>query len=648
MPRVPGIRSSAGVLVPAAWSSTLVRFFLLDNENGNDGNQGYVDAAAGATLAPAGLAKKSITALMAIIPTDGNGRTAVVLQKSRSDSGNYVDAAAAQESINLNALHNYSGFVWRGSTDLTNDAADRITCGARIAVAGPNGDSSFTIGAAGSTTLLNFNAGSIAAEPTALQYRVRFLPTTPTVALRNICRPITSHTTTSVTVGSAFPASPASGGSPDLFVIEGPGTTVVGMIAEQPLATGGAGSAMGVVVAGLRFTSTVARSVRFRNLSMKGSLLECNGATNNVVFSWENGPVLSMASTYVDETVATVTTGMGFRCTASLTILVCPRPFVAQLGAMNTAVAPSIDFGSMANGGSIGDQSYFAKGCSLGGFSGPAGANNTASGFSFGRVSASNAQPRVNGAASAGLFLSGGGITVKAVDFQNCGAVPCIKVNQAGGFPITIDGCTGSTGNTDVALDVSQASRLLVETGRGTANTFTGTAGDIRLAGPVITTHAGLAVTNVTDRAQNRILGSADAVVDQCEQFTNADGSALAIGAVVRVSVAGSVVRAFGDTNPHASGPLFIAVTPPANAAAGLFVPAASPAKWVLFDGAPTLLSIADLSITTTGTGTTTAPPVAATNQKRRLGIVAATQAGNLGLVTGACDNDAVNATGAL
>ena len=109
--------------------------------------------------------------------------------------------------------------------------------------------------------------------------------------------------------------------------------------------------------------------------------------------------------------------------------------------------------------------------------------------------------------------------------------------------------------------------------------------------------------------------------------------------------VANQVVRAKADTAAHATGPLWVAVTSPANNAAGYFVAMNAPQKWVLHDGAPTLDGLSYVSVGTAGDATTTVPALAATNQKRRLGHVAKVS-GSLGLVSGSTELLAVTADG--
>jgi hypothetical protein len=156
--------------------------------------------------------------------------------------------------------------------------------------------------------------------------------------------------------------------------------------------------------------------------------------------------------------------------------------------------------------------------------------------------------------------------------------------------------------------------------GRNVANTFTGTLGDIQIAGPAILSHAALLLTNVRDVGGNSFIGTAGEIVGPTVLVTNSSGGALAVGEIVRKNATTTqVVTAQGDTAANAiyAG---VMVTAPASGALGYMVTDGAP--YTLFDGAPTLGNIAYLSPGTARKATTTVPAVAATNQKLRLGRV--------------------------
>jgi hypothetical protein len=139
--------------------------------------------------------------------------------------------------------------------------------------------------------------------------------------------------------------------------------------------------------------------------------------------------------------------------------------------------------------------------------------------------------------------------------------------------------------------------------------------------------------------------GAATRCQDVALVMTNGDGGAHAVGDVVRQSGAATVIKAQADTAAHAAGPLLVAVTPAAAAAVGYYIPLSGNLRLLNFDGAPTSLAIAYLSTGTAGNATTTIPALAATNQKRRLGLVEVVS-GTTGITQCTPDNLAVAADG--
>src|SRR6185369_11020277 len=98
------------------------------------------------------VAVKTLLKVRELIPAYGNGRRLVLLIKPRASGATYRNAAnTADEGIDLSGVSGYSYFLTRGS-DLTNSTADRITLGGMQAVAGPNGDGSYTVAGGGSAT----------------------------------------------------------------------------------------------------------------------------------------------------------------------------------------------------------------------------------------------------------------------------------------------------------------------------------------------------------------------------------------------------------------------------------------------------------------------------------------------------------------
>jgi hypothetical protein len=246
-----------------------------------------------------------------------------------------------------------------------------------------------------------------------------------------------------------------------------------------------------------------------------------------------------------------------------------------------------------------------------------------------------------------GCVVSGlGHVSIWGVQGESCTS-PVIKVNYdtAGkaicGGSVSIDQVTDGPagGNTDVGVDVT--GNLLggvVLIGKRVACTASGTAGEIRLAGPALTTYVGLTQTNVVDVNRTNVIGTALARVDQCKLVVNKEGAALAIGNVVQGNgTSGQVQFSQADSVANAAV-VGVMVTPPANDAAGYMVAAGVP--YVLTDSAVTPGAICYLDDGTAGVGTPTVPPAAATNAKQRLGRAVETAAvGTASYVTWQPDN---------
>lgn len=642
--------------VVADWALTDVRYFFLDNDGGSDAHVGFLDAAAGTTFTgaqAAAVALKTIEQLMTLLPPLGAGRQVVILQKIRAGAAAYLSPGGTASDINLTGIdtQSYGSFLWRGSTDLTNSAADRVICGAHQVAAGSGGGGAFTVAALSTATLLNLGGGdTIPAEPAALQYRVRFSPTTTTAALRGICRNVAAHTTTAITLGLNLPAVPVVG---DTFFIEGPGVTV------RALAFPGGGFdpvlfQPSAELVGVRFTTTSTGGIRISGGNARLAFIEASGVTNNLTTVAQGLTQLTISDTYADETEASRVCGMGFR-SVSPTVLTQIRDVIANcLGCINTIGVPLVL--TFVTAGQVGRRSYVKGGVFLSscgataatpvGPSGVGGGNltiGTNNNTSLTTEAAMRVETPTNNAG--GLVIAQSAASLIHVAFTNMGSKPGVIVRNSCGGVITIDGCSGSTGNAGgVGLKVqtineiySAAVTLLL--GTLEANTFTNTLGDISTAESAVFSHATLTTTNVVDTVGNNYIGTAGVVVPvgAGKLFTNKDGTALATGEVVRVSAADQVLRAKADTSAHADGPLFVCLTQPANNDVGLFVPMDTPQKWVLHDAAPTLLGLSYISPGTGGAATTTAPAATGTNQKRRLGHVAKAS-GSLGLVVGSVE----------
>lgn len=608
-------------VIAATWPVTTagvqqVRCYLIDYDGGNDSNVGYIDGAAGATLVPAGLAIKTWERFFQIFPKLGNGRWAVVLWKARAAAATYLkqDGVTA-DSILTGGISGYAYLRVSGSTDLTNSASDQITQGCVQVETGPNGDGSFTVGAASTTTLLNLNAGSISAEPASTQYRIRFSPTTVTVALRNQCRLVTANTTGSLTLGSAASTTPATGGAGDQFFIERPGCVVDKIDWAHGVPQSTTFGLFFNYLTGVRTASTTSSAFKVSAASTGLSFVECSGATNTAVFVASDTFNFSVRDTFNTEAAAAITLGMGLRLNCQGNVNRVYAQNITCLGAMRAATSFSWAFCTYTNGG-VGPRSYFANAPTFNLCGTPGGANlGETSGFILGDTSATNAAPRV---VSGQIAVNQSSVGIRRVDVTN-NTNGAIKLTGMG-CTLVVDGCTGTSGNTDVGIDMSAAVGCTLIAGRSSANTISGTAGDIRLAGTAITTHAALTLVGHDDNAGNKYLGTGTAIVTGCRLLSNQSGGAVAVGDALRGNgTTGQVTSSQGITDATVASIVGVAVTPAASAT-NVYVAPPGGFPYVLFDGTPTANAIAYLSPGTIRKFTTTIP--ATGNQRLRCGRV--------------------------
>jgi len=140
---------------------------------------------------------------------------------------------------------------------------------------------------------------------------------------------------------------------------------------------------------------------------------------------------------------------------------------------------------------------------------------------------------------------------------------------------------------------------------------------------------ADLAVNSIADQQGNQILVESLGNPAPQPRVKSTGASSIAVANLVRLSGL-TVVTARANTAANAASVMGVtshtaASGSPVFVQNGDFV-------WIDFDAAPTVNAIAYLSVTTAGRATTTIPPLAATNQKLRLGHVVSVS-GTLGLV---------------
>jgi hypothetical protein len=627
-------------LTVANWSLTNPRYYAI-SKTGSDINAGFSDV----DMATAGTkALLTIAQLRKILPPNGAGRSIVIA----------FGPGTWEEDLDLRGIDGYRQRLVRSTADFSNSASDKIVCAAVQAQAGPDIGGKWTCAGGATTLTLSVASGTLSSEPALIQKRLRFLSTTTTVALRNFCVNINANTTTAITVGKPLPAVPAAG---DVFVIEQPATYVQRIIDEgaDALDTALAASSVStpyaspVAIVGITSTSpgtftTPSVSVSRRFAAM--SFCEVNNPTSGLSVIFRGCTSATVRESYFDETAAEIVTGVGLRSEQRLVVDKVQEGYFSALGLMN-ASAP---VGSFVNNvqqliyGKAG--SYFASGNQIravGATLSGSPANSTSTRNFIGSFT-QESPTRFNFAFAGTSHID---LEASNVAIQNCnlisGTFACIRI-QGLGLNVVVDGVTGASGNANVGIDTSGCFQSTFRLGVSASNTVTGSVGNIKAAASVIATHAGLTLTNFVDSNGNNYVGSAGRIVDNAKLFSNLEGTPLAVGELVRVSGTLQVVRAQADTFVHSSGALFAALTTPAAGAVGMFVSVSAPLKWLQFNAAPALSGIAYLH-TSTGQASTTVPPNAATNQKRRLGCVSEVS-GSLGLVTGSLESLPVTSDG--
>jgi hypothetical protein len=605
-------------LTIASWPTSVVRYYLVDYDHGDDVNVGYVDHTPTATDWSSSAVKTLLRASQ-IVPRLGAQRAVKILIKPRAGGAAYLSPDGTVDNLDL-GYSMYRYVCARGTTDGTDSATDRIRCGFITAIPGPNADGSWTVTAGATASTVSVASGTISSEPSAVLYRVRFVGNV-TAALANQVRAVWASTSTSLTFCEDT-STPAANG--DQFFIEGPGVQV-SKILLNGCVVGGTNTGGATIAAGIysNFTGT-----QFWNHS--GGTFHLNACRIGGLFQMiSRGAQFRTSSTMIEADGTTVPTSLGVR-------------FEATSGFSTFAAATCVmtNSGTVAPGHTIqctGCQeiqprwgTYFAGGLQIvmSGRGGPSSLSNLIGNFS----SATQRPMRIVGpiGGTAGLNIIDSDVNIRGVVITGMGSLPGINIST--GSNVTIDDISGSTGNTGYGVDLTTAGNANVRAGRLTANTVTGALGDIALPGPVVLTHTGLTITNVVDTEGNQLIGTGKKTVDTCVRVTNKAGGALIIGDVVRSNgTSGQVTKAQASSDPNAAF-LGVMVTPPANNADGYM--AVTGLAWANFDGTPTAGAIAYVSPTGAGQLTTTPPG----SSKMAVGRVISVS-GSTGLVRLSPDN---------
>lgn len=586
----------------ASWAIGTTRFFALDPVSGDDSNLGYSDvsmAAAGA------VAKQTWASLRNIIPPTGAGRIAVLAIKGPN---------TISESLN-GFFSGYFQFHAVATSDFSDDSTDRILSGSTTGQAGPNMDGSWTVTTGGTTSVFSVAAGTLSAEPGIQLMRVRFKGNI-TSALTNICGTIQRNSSTQITVCDNLPASPANG---DEFFIERPGVVfdAIDLAFSAPEAgTYDQGAAS--VLRGLAVTTDSYLQVNGDNANV--SFCETRG--NQSAFVFDRIGFLYIANIYIPVGGGQVRVG-GCRGEGQW-YSDQVKEFTAQAsGALSTQVGYESFFYGITTHYSEFDGCLFRGGVHL----------ENCQDVSFGRHANGfrNAviDPGAASSAAGVTIVNSSNVTLQNLVITNMGAKPAIVVTgdgaaPGGGVNLRLYLVTGSTGNTDIGLDLSNAIGTQVAVVSGVS--VTGTAGDIRVAGNATSYWSLIKDVNACmDDAGNAVwsieTGSVGKNIAVAHRITNKAGATMLVGHIIRSNgTSGQATLAQADTEAHAQRVLGVVVA--LNAADAQVMYAAAGRLGVLCDAAPTVGNILYLSEANAGKAASTAPTESGTNQKLRHGWI--------------------------
>lgn len=491
----------------ATWDINTFRYYAVDYAGGSDANVGYSDV----SMADAGTkALKTLTQLRRILPGYGDGRKVVIAVKGPSDGTQlqYLKPdGVTLDDLDFRGVSGYSIFIARTTRTFANDTTDKILCAPAFGQQGPNSDGSWAVAAGATTSVFTTAGGSpnLNAEPALTGMRIRFKGNV-TAALANVCRYVWKNTTTTITVGSTdLPTSPAAG---DEFFIEWTGVVVnnilAGPNANGPRPGGTSTAFPNASVVGFNALQSTNQLLFFQGTDVALRVAFCDFQKRMSAGSINE---LRVGGIWLDENNAQVQSGYGVRHRQDDTAQIIGNANqltyqdFAVLGTNNTPTfarckAWTIGSGVSATGLTFSNstlpgrtaQSRIGDGTTL--------SATTRRMRIFGNAGKST------GAGSGVLTISASGIDIDGLDISNAGANACIGIQNGQNVDIVVgDLQSADGGNTDVALDVTAVvkGRVVV---RGT-NTMTGTAGDVRAAGPIIYSWAALSADEYRDAAGN-------------------------------------------------------------------------------------------------------------------------------------------------
>lgn len=601
----------------ASWPLANPRVYAVDGALGNDANAGFADAAGtsapqyAAACAAAGLvAKKTLAGLAAIFPALGAGRIAVILIKA----GTYTDDLATV----LGGIEGYAsgsplvrGTVTNAtasSVAFAGDAADETMSGG-VTATGLNAPGYHPTGAPTSSQFqcltLGGGAPGFAAEPAVpLGWRVRFDSATTTAALRNQCRQVTQVSgTDTLLLQTVLPAVPVAA---DTFYLEMAGVVIPAINLAAP-----ANGQLGIQFSGIRSSGTWGLQFMDAQFAFCGA--------NALVAQQQTVNELGVSQSYTNPILGAITPGGGFR---SETTVVLNQGYQNLLGLVSTtSTTLTSDQAIVWGAGSV------ARNVAV--INSRLGQNvDTTAPATLGTTSATGIPHTFGNDGVAAIAIDGSDLTLQQCNVFNAGAFPCIQLR--GKCSIIFAGSVGgTTGNTDVGLDLQNSAGSQIQILATAAPTVSGSTANVRWSGPAFGTWTQFQNQEQYDTAGNHIYQ----VVVNAEynhaitpsvslQVNNSGGTANAYNFV-------SHSGASGQFKPAVAGDVIVGVLDrqTGNGEAAL-VGAASGYRVVNFDAAPTLGSLVYVSATA-GLATITNP-----GNQSPLGVVTDTSfAGNLAIV---------------
>lgn len=506
----------------ASWTvgTTTPRYFAIDPVNGNDAHAGFSDVSAAAAWL---VAKKTWAGFIAIVPNVGAGRSFVLLN----------GAATMAEDLVLTKCMGYDAIHIVGTTDGSDDATDRLKSGAAIAVAGPNGDSSWSALTASTTTDVKVTGGGFPLDTSAappVLFRMRFAGNV-TGALANVCANIFASTATDVTPGQTLGAAPGNG---EHFFVERPGV-LYQRVDIAPYAC------RSLVLRGIATSNTTGTPWNVA-ASQVVSLVFCEQRGDGTSINLSNipGGSLTLSPTYVSiaPTVASSAEGVGFRAASQLGVGSTRSVSSNQSGSIVGALHPTFQSSYSRIQNLTGGQGCVNIGTLQFGQIGngeTARSTDPLASFMSTWGAATTSQPgwRVYGGSSIGLDITGCALLIRdgsAVQASNAG--DGVRVSGVGNqLVLSAIAGTQPLGGGSAGLDAQAAEDSVIV---ALSMTVTGD-GDCALPGAVVFPWTDLTKTNIVDDAGNNIQGSAGTIVGQCRLVTCRSSDGLLVGSLGRL-----------------------------------------------------------------------------------------------------------------